>query len=466
MLNSQLSSDFEFALVVANPQWVTAEITVQRGDAIISMVNLAPGGVITIPLPWVDELKQEFASEHSALVSQGAYQMRSNVPVTAYQFNPLHYQINRDCVDDQQVDNQCFSFTNDASLLLPTHVLTGNYLALSRPSMLLEVADAPAIGSPGFIALIATKDNTHLEITSSAHTLSAGADFPALSPGETASADLNQGDVLQIASAIPNECPSEIVEETTGTTTLRYCDTGSAYDLSGTVIRADSPIAVIAGHNCTFVPFHRWACDHLEEALFPVESWGRSFVLSSTKPLRGEPNLIRVLSAHDENTINFEPTIMQTQTLDRGQFIDIELDDSVQITGSEPLAIAQFLVGQDWFGIGTSGRLGRGDPSMSLAIPAEQYRKEYSFLIPDSYIENYLVITATLGAEITLDGQKINNFSPIGESRVGKLNIEVSAGIHRIEGFFPFGVSVYGFGNYTSYMYPAGLDLRLIGPPI
>jgi hypothetical protein len=29
----------------------------------------------------------------------------------------------------------------------------------------------------------------------------------------------------------------------------------------------------------------------------------------------------------------------------------------------------------------------------------------------------------------------------------------------------PFGIVVYGFGSYTSYMYPGGLDLTAINIP-
>jgi hypothetical protein len=42
----------------------------------------------------------------------------------------------------------------------------------------------------------------------------------------------------------------------------------------------------------------------------------------------------------------------------------------------------------------------------------------------------------------------------------------IGGGAHRIEGTAPFGILVYGFGSYTSYMYPGGLDLREIAPPI
>ena len=38
--------------------------------------------------------------------------------------------------------------------------------------------------------------------------------------------------------------------------------------------------------------------------------------------------------------------------------------------------------------------------------------------------------------------------------------------VFRIGGSEPVGIVVYGYGAFTSYMYPGGLDLKKIAPPI
>jgi len=38
--------------------------------------------------------------------------------------------------------------------------------------------------------------------------------------------------------------------------------------------------------------------------------------------------------------------------------------------------------------------------------------------------------------------------------------------VFRIEGSAPFVIVVYGYGAFTSYMYPGGLDLKKIAPSI
>jgi hypothetical protein len=39
------------------------------------------------------------------------------------------------------------------------------------------------------------------------------------------------------------------------------------------------------------------------------------------------------------------------------------------------------------------------------------------------------------------------------------------SGNHTIEGSKPVGVSVYGYGEVTSYWYPGGLDLKDLSKP-
>ena len=52
------------------------------------------------------------------------------------------------------------------------------------------------------------------------------------------------------------------------------------------------------------------------------------------------------------------------------------------------------------------------------------------------------------------------------ETGLSVARVLVSGGVHDVEGNQPFGVLVYGFGAYTSYMYPSGLDLTVIAPLI
>ena len=57
---------------------------------------------------------------------------------------------------------------------------------------------------------------------------------------------------------------------------------------------------------------------------------------------------------------------------------------------------------------------------------------------------------------------------PIGASGYGVLRIPLNAGqagAHVLEASMPVGLQVEGYGSYTSYYYPGGLDLKAIAPP-
>ena len=57
VFNPAIRSDFEYAVVVANPQLVPAEITIQLGAQTVRQVQVGPGSLDTIRLPWNFDLK-------------------------------------------------------------------------------------------------------------------------------------------------------------------------------------------------------------------------------------------------------------------------------------------------------------------------------------------------------------------------------------------------------------------------
>ncbi|MEQ9076535.1 MAG: IgGFc-binding protein [Sandaracinaceae bacterium] len=462
-LNSQVDASFQPAVVVANPQSTPATVTLSRGGSVMSTVEVAAGATQTIALPWVNELKGTIGEEQSILLAGGAYRLQSNVPVTVYQFTPLEYEQGGE-----------FSFSNDASLLLPTHVMTGNYTVLSWPALMLR-RDGMESTSPGFATIVGVSE-TPVQVTVQFRgDVVAGPGVTAQGTGSSATYTLNQGDVLQLVGGAPSSCtvgdsdtipppipflPPQQVD---------YCVSGDQFDLTGTEIRATGPVQVISGHNCAFVPYNRWACDHLEEALFPQDAWDEEAIVAKTQaPMgRSEPNIVRVLSGADGNSITFDPPSVATgRTLNRGEVMEFEANQSFRVVGSGPILVGQYQVGQDYAGFGAGGEMGEGDPAFSLAIPTEQYRTEYTFLAPSSYPTNFVSVTAPSGSSITLDGAPVSGFTPIGGTGYGSVQVPVGAGSHTISGDNAFGIVVYGFGSYTSYMYPGGLDLEAINPLI
>jgi hypothetical protein len=112
----------------------------------------------------------------------------------------------------------------------------------------------------------------------------------------------------------------------------------------------------------------------------------------------------------------------------------------------------------------------KGDPSQSTVASAEQFRTRYVFLAPSDYPVLYADITATEDAQITLDGAPIvEPWVRIGAGPWGVHRADLrrsgNGGAHTLEAKKPVGVQVIGFGDNTSFQYPAGLNLALIAPP-
>jgi hypothetical protein len=103
---------------------------------------------------------------------------------------------------------------------------------------------------------------------------------------------------------------------------------------------------------------------------------------------------------------------------------------------------------------------------MTLLTPAEQYRSDYTFILPTSYNastngQNHLLVIREPGLAIMLDGAPVTSaFQPIGGREIGVVLLD--GGSHHITAAAPFGLIAYGLGSYTSYATLAGLDLEPI----
>jgi hypothetical protein len=472
---------FPFAIAVANPQRVPAEVRVSGGALTADLtVTVDPGAVQTIRLPWVQlvsQVTQRGAARlagTSAFAVGGAYHVVTSVPVTIYQFNPLSYRdVNRtNC--DPRIDVDCFAYTNDASLLLPTHVLTGNYTVLSWPTQGTQATTGGFSSSSGFIAIVGTAPGT---TTVSVHTTASvrtGTLVAPLSPDDTETYDLEQGDVLLLASGtITSAAACNVDPVPRAGDGARVCRPNRQLDLTGSIIEANHPVAVFGGHNCAMIPYNHFACDHIEEQLFPNETLGNHYFVARTTPQhRGtpEPNVVRILSNRDSNMVTFSPANVHVPVmLDRGEFVEFEHQADFEVEGSGPFAVAQYLVGQDYFDDSSPfGPVGVGDPDMVLEVPVAQWRTSYSFLTPESYTSSFVNVVAQHGADILIDGRGLGvTPTRVGGFDIYRIDLSTSTGAHRIGCIngMTFSIKVYGFGSYTSYMYPGGLDLAPISPP-
>ncbi len=175
------------------------------------------------------------------------------------------------------------------------------------------------------------------------------------------------------------------------------------------------------------------------------------------------------MSASDGNAVRFEPPLDpefpdETSVLDRGEYFEVELRQARWVRGTGPLLAAIFLVGQDYRGLGSAGDFAVGDPAMALAIPNAQFRAEYAFLSPATYATSAADVVAPMTARIELDGAFVT-LTPVEGTSMGTAHLDLMPGVHRASGNITFGIYVSGFGSYTSYFVPGGMDFVPITPP-
>ncbi len=392
-----------FGIVVANTGTSDATVTVSNTGGTLQSQTVPSGGLHTFSLP-------RAMVQGTGVSSASTYLVQSDGPIVAYQFNPL-----------QNV------YTNDASLLLPKQTLGTDYFVMSY-----EQAYASVLR--GFVTVVATEDDTEVAVTVTANTAAGGA-IPALAAGDTVTYTLNAFEALTIESL------------------------GVGDDMTGTHVASAKKVAVFGGSECSFVPTNQYACDHLEEQMFPTSTLGSGFDFCRSKPRGTEPDLVRIVASSDETTISTSPALPGTPvTLNAGEWVELTAYDNVEIDADGAVLVAQYLVGQS-YGANT------GDPAMILVAPSEQYRSEYMFLTPSTFAFDYVTVTAPDGATVTLDGTDIpaSDFVSIGSSGMSCATVAVADGTHEISSAASsFGIAVYGYDQYASYGYPGGLELAEI----
>ncbi len=276
--------------------------------------------------------------------------------------------------------------------------------------------------------------------------------------GDTLIIKMNRGDVYQVAPPIKKNKVDSLSD--------------NKWDLTGTVIMSNRPVAVFGGHECAFVPLSMPdnTCNHLVEQLPPTASWGKHFFVG--KLAKRTTYQFRILADKDSTSIfiNAKNKI----SLNAGQYYDGRTDQDIVISADKPILVAQFSEG---FRNGDN----IGDPMMLLLPPTNQFLSNYSFSTPKdgqwNHFINVIVPTASI-RNLTVDGkapqfmdslftQAPTYFSPqalaghaqnksidkyklvyrqLGLSLYSIATIQIPFGPHNISCTKPFGMYSYGFG--------------------
>ncbi|MFM1794267.1 MAG: hypothetical protein RL642_652 [Bacteroidota bacterium] len=342
-----------------------------------------------------------------------------------------------------------------ATLLFPVSTLSNEYYSLN----FTQVSNQNY--SYCFAYVIATEDNTTIEITPSANLQSTGL--------RTITQVLNKGEVYTVFGQL-NE---------------RFGNgpyTGE--DLTGTKIRsiatATSPckkIAVFSGSGklgLTCNAANAGSSDNYMQQAFPPKAWGKKYL---TVPTSGLPNNKFRIAVKDPTVIpliNGRP-ITDIAVLQRGFFYEYESKTPDVIVSDAPIMISQYIssatmsnnVRQSFCNDNLIGQL--GDPEMIYLSPVEQTINKVTInstgnnAIRDHFINLVVHKDAILqGRKFLLDGVPIpplSNPHPADPNYI-YFQLSLTAGAHTIEADSGFNAIAYGYGNFESYGYNAGTNVN------
>ena len=424
--------DSQFAITVVNVQPdQDASVVVERkqdggwvnaaGPVMVGALDLH-----SFPLP-------DLHQDDSGKLVGGAYRVSSDLPIVAYQFNPV------DGVE---------SNLSDASMLYP--VASWDHLN----DLVGWVSTNDEFQQGTYATIVAAVDGTVVEVTPSVGTLS-GAGVPAGKANEPFNITLDEGDIVEVMTKTQN------------------------VGLSGTRINSDEahPIGVFSGHECALIPHNVFACDHLEDQLSGKHLWGRHFI-ASRMPARvtgpPESTLWQIYASEDATTVTLAADAEITGLPDSpvnmsaGQVVEFyasgvdAIPGDFEILADKPIAVINYMIGSQ----NIAAQFEVGDPAMVQLGPVSQYLSRYVVLVPGTWVNDYLVITRELDAQITLDGQPVPDldFVPVANSGYEVARLSVADGVHVIDGTKNFAVVVVGYDQWDSYAYLGGIGTAVINP--
>ncbi len=418
-----------FAVVVANVSALRdAEVAIYSGDS-----NEAVATAVVAPAQTqVFDLGEASISASSSTTGGTAFRIESDVPIAAYQFNPS--------------TNVIEVYSNDASLLLPEQALGTDYTAATADGILLGMSanDPMPINAGAFVAVVATADDTTVEITAN----------------------------TELVGTLPNPLVLRRGVVATILSNSLHTDAGN---LSGTTVHANKPVAVFAGNVATAIPAANDVCcaDHLEHQLLPVTAWGTRYAVA---PLPGPDDgrdahtVYRVVAGDQGADLIFcpeQPPGAPT-SLEPGESVAFATDAAFTVRSDdddESFSLVQFAHSNTE--VSTEGL---GDPAMAIVVPAGQFERRSVFLVPAGYAANWATLVVRGDGEVRVDGVLIDadRFAEIGYLAGEKhryLHLDVPAGTHALEAEAPAGVTVSGVDTAVGYAFAGGTGVRVLSLP-
>ncbi len=435
-VNLQNESADTVGVVVSNPNQVDTTVKLYSATALMKSQKVKAGALATFLIkPGVQMLK-------GTGKKKAAFKLVAPLPIAAYQFSPL---------------NKAEQRSNDASMLIPRTSLGKRYYLIGAP--------VTRTGSSCYVTVVGTAAKTTVTVTPAMNT-EAGGGIPLVKSGKPYKVVLGDQEILQLSTGAVDA------------------------DLTGTLVSADKPVAVFSGHTCANLPKGKTYCDHVQEQMFPMETWGNGYLAAKFMP-RGkhpEDDWWRVVAGEESTTITIQgaPALGTTYTLGAGQYYNFSTSEAFVIKGDKPFTLGHNSLGEQEVSppadpaiytekfqttkgcTQDTGHANLGDPALAVAVPWAQYRDAYNFLVPDTYRYDFITLLFPAGVrspDVILDGKPQSlTFKQVGATGLTYARLRVTDGPHKITASHKFGIEVYGYDCNVSYAFSGGNNLRPINP--
>lgn len=371
-----------------------------------------------------------------------AFHLTSSAPVIAYDIYPY---------------GGASTFFPSSSLLLPTLAWGKNYIAVDGYE-----ASGRMTGNGFFpyMQVIATEADTTVNLVPKI-LLEGGPNLPNAPANAVYTTKLARGEFLQFTQKD---------------------------ELNGTIVESDKPVAVVGGNQCADIPTDKIACDTIHQQLPSIGLMGDAYVATRYRDRKSSNDTNfeivpwRITGVEDGTELRYEPDQPNApKTIGRGQTLEFKAPGPFVIRTQDkkhPVYVASYMTAGDEAQYLKSANefdmSGHGDPEFVNVTPLDQYLTNYVFLTDPTFGNTNLVFVRS-----TKDGAKdvtLDCIGPVtGWQKVGTSDFEMARvdlqfrgqpvgectnGVHRAKSDAPFGLTVWGFDDYASYGFAAGMAAK------
>ncbi|WP_162944834.1 gliding motility-associated C-terminal domain-containing protein [Flavisolibacter nicotianae] len=325
-----------------------------------------------------------------------------------------------------------------ATLLFPTNTLGKEYYSVNFNQVSNE-----ALSNCWMYAVAVDTGTTVVQITPSGNTLT----HPA---GTPFTVSLSQGQIINLMGQLENS---------SGQPYLGVDLTGSTIKSIGGGSGGCKRIAVFSGSGKISITCDGTSAssDNYMVQAFPKTAWGKRYLTAPTRNFTN--NFFRICVTDPATVVKVNGAVLTG--LKNNFYYEIKTSSPSLIEASQPVLVAQYITTQGACGNAPT----TGDPEVIYLSPVEQnidkviLNSTSNYAITQHFVN--VVIRSVAVPSFRLDGSTVNGFSTHPQDpSYSYAQLTVGAGKHTLQADSGFNAIAYGYGEFESYGYNAGTNVK------